>query len=36
MEEAVRADLMNLAESYGIKIDRTIDTERDEVVSIQE
>ena len=36
MEEAVRKGLMDLVESYGIKVDRTIDTERDEVVSIQE
>lgn len=36
MEEAVRKDLMDLVESYGIKVDRTIDTDRDEVVSIQE
>ena len=36
MEEAVREALMNLAESYGIKIDRTVDTDRDKVVSIQE
>lgn len=36
MEEAVRKDLMNLVESYGIKVDRTIDKDRDEVVSIQE
>ena len=36
MEEAVRKGLMDLVESYGIKVDRTIDTDRDEVVSIQE
>ncbi len=36
MEEAVREALMDLAESYGIKIDRTVDTDRDKVVSIQE
>lgn len=36
MEEAVRKDLMDLVESYGIKVDRTIDKDRDEVVSIQE
>ena len=36
MEEAVRQDLLNLVESYGIKVDRQIDTERDEVVSIHE
>lgn len=36
MEEAVREDLMKLVESYGIKVDRTVDKDRDEVVSIQE
>ncbi|MCR4735917.1 MAG: hypothetical protein K5829_13035 [Treponema sp.] len=36
MEEAVRQDLLDLVESYGIKVDRTIDTERDQVVTIQE
>ena len=36
MEEAVRKDLMDLVESYDIKVDRTIDKDRDEVVSIQE
>lgn len=36
MEEAVREDLMKLVESYGIKVDRTVDKDRDEVISIQE
>ena len=36
IEEAVRKDLMDLVESYDIKVDRTIDKDRDEVVSIQE
>ncbi|MGN0728144.1 hypothetical protein [Treponema sp.] len=36
MEEAVRRDLLDFAESYGIKVERTVDKDRDEEVSIQE
>lgn len=36
MEEAIRQDLLDFVEGYGIKVDRSIETDRDEEVSIQE
>ena len=35
MEEAVRNDLLDMVESYGIKIDREIELDREEEVTIQ-